>query len=111
MLHFSVESETTSHVYLKTLSKDQLRYIFEVFYNITNGIISISTKDKMKISKYNSICVEGVGIRASVVEGVWSTTLVAHGSVGIIASVVAKVEVSLSGVDKLNSPIIFKNCL
>lgn len=40
---------------LKTLSKDQLRIILEIFYNITNGIISISTKDKIKISKYKSI--------------------------------------------------------
>lgn len=90
MLDFSVESETTSHVYLRTLSKDQLRFVFEVFYNITNGIISISTKDKIKISKYKSICVKGVGIKGAVVEGVWSTTLVAHESVGIIASVVAR---------------------
>lgn len=29
--------------------------MFEVFYNITNGIISISNKGKIKISKYKSI--------------------------------------------------------
>lgn len=85
-----------------------------MFYNIINGIILIFIKDKIKISKYNSICVEGVGIRVLVVyvEGVWSMMLVVCGLVGIIVFVVVGGwGVFMLGVDKLNFLIVFKKLI